>query len=91
MASSLAKLNEKGKSKMKILEDKATSEYVSTHLYIKRVPSTQALDKEVILRRIRQRKRANKVRSVFQLWLGLPFSSKKRDKSCDQDLEDDAS
>ncbi|KAL0853851.1 hypothetical protein Bca101_059003 [Brassica carinata] len=90
MASSLAKSNDKGKNKIKIPQDAETPDFVSTHLYIKRIPSTQALDREVVLRRIRQRRRANKVRSVFQLLFGFPFLSKKHEGNNDHD-EDDAS
>ncbi|KAJ0231907.1 hypothetical protein HA466_0295600 [Hirschfeldia incana] len=67
MTSSLAKSNDKGKSKIKISQDTETPDFVSTHLYIKRVPSTQALDREVVLRRIRQRRRANKPHSQISL------------------------
>ncbi|KAF8112079.1 hypothetical protein N665_0068s0046 [Sinapis alba] len=90
MASSLAKSNDKGKNRIKIPQDTETPDFVSTHLYIKRIPSTQALDREVVLRRIRQRRRANKVRSVFQLLFGFPFLSKKQEGNNNHD-EDDAS
>lgn len=88
MASSLAKPNDKGKIKIKIIkirEDTTeTPAFVSTHINLKRT-TTEPLDREVILRRIRQRRRANKVRSVFQLLFGLPFLSKKQDGNADQD------
>lgn len=45
---------------------------VSTHLYVRPVHSSQALDKEVVLRRIRQRKRVNKVRAALHSFLGMP-------------------
>ncbi|ERN17670.1 hypothetical protein AMTRI_Chr13g125040 [Amborella trichopoda] len=35
---------------------------------------SQPLDKEIVLRRIRQRKRINKVRNVIQSFLSQPFS-----------------
>lgn len=87
-SSSLAKSNNKGKNK--IPQDNETPDFVSTHIYIRRIPSTQALDREVVLRRIRQRRRANKVRSVFQLLFRFPFLSKKHEVNNDHD-EDDAS
>ncbi|CAF2106386.1 hypothetical protein YC2023_098345 [Brassica napus] len=87
-SSSLAKSNNKGKNK--IPQDNETPDFVSTHIYIRRIPSTQALDREVVLRRIRQRRRANKVRSVFQLLFRFPFLSKKHEGNNDHD-EDDAS
>lgn len=90
MTSSLAKSNDKGKNKIRIPQDTETPNFVSTHLYIKRIPSTQALDREVVLRRIRQRRRANKVRSIFQLLFGFPFLNKKHEGNNDHD-EDDAS
>ncbi|KAG7594376.1 hypothetical protein ISN45_Aa01g031320 [Arabidopsis thaliana x Arabidopsis arenosa] len=90
MASSLAKPNEKAKNKIKIREDTETPDFVSTHICIKRIHTTQTLDREVILRRIRQRRRANKVRSVFQLLFGFPFTSKKHESNADQ-VPDDAS
>lgn len=89
-SSSLAKSNNEGKNKIKIPQDNETPDFVSTHLYIRRIPSTQALDREVVLRRIRQRRRANKVRSVFQLLFRFPFLSKKHEGNNDHD-EDDAS
>ncbi|CAN6898378.1 hypothetical protein Bca4012_092238 [Brassica carinata] len=87
-SSSLAKSNNKGKNK--IPQDNETPDFVSTHIYIRRIPSTQALDREVVLQRIRQRRRANKVRSVFQLLFRFPFLSKKHEVNNDHD-EDDAS
>ncbi|EEF52505.1 conserved hypothetical protein [Ricinus communis] len=49
---------------------------VTTHVHLKPAHSSQTLDKDVVLRRIRQRKCANKVRSVLQGFLGFPTSSK---------------
>lgn len=86
MASSLAKANDKDKIKNR--EDTETSDFVSTHICIKRIHTTQTLDREVILRRIRQRRQANKVRSVFQLLFGFPLTSKKHDGKADQDPDD---
>ncbi|CAH8362789.1 unnamed protein product [Eruca vesicaria subsp. sativa] len=89
MASSLAKSNDKDKNKITIRQETETPDFVSTHLYIKRIPPTQALDRDVVLGRIRQRQRASKVRSVFQLLFGFPFLSKKHEGYNDHD-EDDA-
>lgn len=88
MDSSLAKPNEKGRNKIKIREDTEIPDFVTTHICIKRIHTTQALDREVILRRIRQRRCANKVRSVFQLLFSYPFLSKKHDGNDDQDPDD---
>ncbi|EFH70319.1 predicted protein [Arabidopsis lyrata subsp. lyrata] len=60
MASSLAKPNDKAKNKIKIREDTETPDFVSTHICIKRIHTTQTLDREVILRRIRQRRPKSK-------------------------------
>uniref|UniRef100_A0A2N9G0R5 Uncharacterized protein n=1 Tax=Fagus sylvatica TaxID=28930 RepID=A0A2N9G0R5_FAGSY len=53
-----------------------TQNPVTSHLYIKPTHSTQPLDKEVVLRRIRQRKRVNKVKATFQALVSSPFSAK---------------
>ncbi|KAL8487917.1 hypothetical protein ACS0TY_024275 [Phlomoides rotata] len=45
---------------------------VTTHLYLKPYGT---VDKAVVLRRIRHRKRANKVRSAVQTLLSSPFAS----------------
>ncbi|KAF8405098.1 hypothetical protein HHK36_009996 [Tetracentron sinense] len=47
---------------------------VTTHLYLKPTNSSETLDKDVVLRRIRQRKRVNKFRSALQALLISPFS-----------------
>ncbi|KAH7524031.1 hypothetical protein FEM48_Zijuj06G0075200 [Ziziphus jujuba var. spinosa] len=52
-----------------------TKEKVTSHIYIKPAHSIQPWDKEVVLRRIRQRKRVNKVRAALQAFLS-PFSAK---------------
>jgi len=77
MASSLAKPNDKTKKKIKISKDTETPDFVSTHICIKRIHTTQTLDREVVLRSIRQRRRVNKVKSVFQTLFGFPLTSKK--------------
>lgn len=56
-------------------EDPETKETVTSHLCIKPAHSNQPLDKEVVLRRIRLRKRVNKVRAALQPFLS-PFSAK---------------
>ncbi|KAI3895358.1 hypothetical protein MKW92_027796 [Papaver armeniacum] len=50
---------------------------ISSHLFLKPTHTSQSLDKDVVLRRIRQRRRATKVRNAFQSFLTFPkFSSK---------------
>jgi hypothetical protein len=49
---------------------------VTSHLYIKPKHPAQTLDKEVVLRRFRQRKRLNKVKATLKALLGSPFSEK---------------
>lgn len=46
----------------------------TSHLYIKPKHSTQTMDKEAVLRRIRQRKRVNKVTATVKALLISPFS-----------------
>ncbi|KAL5704983.1 hypothetical protein ACHQM5_023338 [Ranunculus cassubicifolius] len=55
-------------------------EQITSQLHLKPTHTTGTLDKEVILRRIRQRKRVNQVRSVLQSLLGSPFSAKSANK-----------
>ncbi|TQE14124.1 hypothetical protein C1H46_000043 [Malus baccata] len=43
--------------------------YVSSHMHIKPTHTSQPLDKEVVLRRIRQHKRVNRVRATLQALL----------------------
>ncbi|WCJ35326.1 hypothetical protein M5689_016590 [Euphorbia peplus] len=43
---------------------------VSRHIQLKTARSTEKLNKEVVLRRIRQRKRVNKVRAALQGFVG---------------------
>lgn len=60
---------------------------ISTHLYLKPVHTTGTLDKQVVLRRIRHRKRLNNLRAVANYLLGSIFSSKKtNEKSHDVDI-----
>ncbi|KAG6786551.1 hypothetical protein POTOM_008157 [Populus tomentosa] len=49
---------------------------VTSFIYLKPVHSTETRDKAEVLQRIRQRKRANKVRGRLQGFLGWLFSSK---------------
>lgn len=48
---------------------------ISSHLYLKPAHATGTLDKAVVLRRIRHRKRVNKVKSAVQTLLSSPFAS----------------
>ncbi|KAJ9166150.1 hypothetical protein P3X46_020936 [Hevea brasiliensis] len=49
---------------------------VTSHVHLKPAHSTQTLDKEMVLRRIRQHKRHSKVRAAVQGFFGSPVSSK---------------
>ncbi|KAL2242052.1 UNVERIFIED_CONTAM: hypothetical protein Sindi_0323200 [Sesamum indicum] len=53
---------------------------VTSHLYLKPAHATGTLDKAVVLRRIRHRKRVNKVKSAVQALLSSPFASNADDK-----------
>ncbi|CAK7347642.1 unnamed protein product [Dovyalis caffra] len=53
---------------------------VTSFVYLKPVHSTETLAKEEVLKRIRQRKRVNKVRGSLQGFLGWLFSSKSENK-----------
>lgn len=61
-------------------EDPEIFNSVTSFVYIKPAHSTKTRDKEEVLRRIRQRKRANKVRGGLQGFLGWLFSSKSESK-----------
>ncbi|PIN19109.1 hypothetical protein CDL12_08220 [Handroanthus impetiginosus] len=52
---------------------------VTSHLYLKPAHTTGTLDKTVVLRRIRHRKRVNKVKSAVQALFSSPFTSVKTD------------
>lgn len=54
-------------------EDPETQNPVTSHLCIRPMHSTQTLDKEVVLRRIRQRKRVNKVKATLKALLSSPL------------------
>ncbi|KAB1220511.1 hypothetical protein CJ030_MR3G015764 [Morella rubra] len=58
------------------IDIEATQNPHISRLYIKSTNSAQPLDREVVLRRIRQRKRVNKIKSTLQALFGLPFSGK---------------
>ncbi|OMO87662.1 hypothetical protein CCACVL1_08841 [Corchorus capsularis] len=60
-------------------QENMENNYVSSHLYIKPSHSKQALDKEVVLRRIRHRKRMNNVKSTLQSFLGSSWPPKRAD------------
>ena len=54
---------------------------VTSHVYLKPAHSGQSLEKEEVLRRIRQRKRVTKLTSAFQGMVRLPLSSKPKPKA----------
>ena len=53
-----------------------TYNLVTSHHHIKPTDPTQTLDKEVVLRRIRQRKRVNKWKAMVQALVSSAFSAK---------------
>lgn len=53
-----------------------TQNPVTSHVYIKRENSGQALDREVVLRRIRQRRRMNKAKASLLALIRSPFSER---------------
>lgn len=57
-------------------DDPETLNSVTKHVRLKHAHSTETLAKEEVLRRIRQRKGANKVRATVQALVGALFSSK---------------
>ncbi|KDP38441.1 hypothetical protein JCGZ_04366 [Jatropha curcas] len=57
-------------------EDAENLNAVTSHVYLKPAHRNETLDKEMVLRRIRQRKRHNKVRATLQRLFGPPVSSK---------------
>ncbi|KAE9609396.1 hypothetical protein Lal_00020223 [Lupinus albus] len=69
------------KRKEKEEEDDDEGEYeddaVTRELCIKRIENGGIMDKEVIMRRIRQRKRVNKVRAALGTFLTSPFTTNK--------------
>ncbi|KAJ4962925.1 hypothetical protein NE237_022864 [Protea cynaroides] len=74
-------LTEEGKTKSRTRaeedrEEAETLNTVSSHLYLKPSQNSETLDKDQILRRIRHRKRVNKVSNALQALLSSPFSSK---------------
>ncbi|KAJ4841067.1 hypothetical protein Tsubulata_023576 [Turnera subulata] len=70
-------------------DQESTETTVSSHVHLKPAHSIGTLDKEEVLRRIRQRKRANKVRSTLQGLVGMLFSSKTDDeKACVKWVDD---
>lgn len=54
---------------------------VSTLLYLKPTHTSETLDKDVVLRRIRQRKRVNKLRAALQALLTTPVSPSVHEKN----------
>ncbi|KAH7567335.1 hypothetical protein ACOSP7_010831 [Xanthoceras sorbifolium] len=51
-------------------EDPESSNSVSSHLYLRPIHTSETLDKDAVLRRIRHRKRLNKVRNALRGFLG---------------------
>ncbi|MCL7036983.1 hypothetical protein MKW94_023377 [Papaver nudicaule] len=62
---------------------------ISSHLYLKPTHTSQSLDKDVVLRRIRQRRRVTKVRNAFQAFLTFPKFSSKTAAATDTDANKD--
>ncbi|KAF3446252.1 hypothetical protein FNV43_RR11431 [Rhamnella rubrinervis] len=58
-----------------MVQEPETQNPVTSHLYIKPTHSTEPLDKEVVLRRIRRRKRVNKLRAALEAFFS-PFLQK---------------
>ena len=58
-----------------LTEETGNPSLVSTHIYLKPPHSTETLEKQVVLRRIRHRKRINKVRTAVQALLGSPTAA----------------
>ncbi|KAG6585633.1 hypothetical protein SDJN02_17225, partial [Cucurbita argyrosperma subsp. argyrosperma] len=62
--------------KDKTVADAAASPDVTRHIRLKSSHSTQVLEKAVVLRRIRQRKRVNKFQAVVGALFSSPFGDK---------------
>ncbi|KAJ4966319.1 hypothetical protein NE237_018168 [Protea cynaroides] len=56
-------------------EETETPNTVTRHLYLKPAHTSETLDKDQLLRRIRHRKRVNKFRNALLALLRSPFSS----------------
>ncbi|OVA05182.1 hypothetical protein BVC80_8893g21 [Macleaya cordata] len=56
-------------------ESETLNPIITSHLCLKPTHATQTLDKDGVLRRIRHRRRVNKVRNALQTILTLPFST----------------
>ncbi|KAK6938746.1 hypothetical protein RJ641_032254 [Dillenia turbinata] len=62
--------------KVKVEEERVQEEAVSSQLSIfKPRNASESLERDVVLRRIRHRKRVNKIRNAFQALVSSPFSS----------------
>ncbi|CAI9116634.1 OLC1v1017831C1 [Oldenlandia corymbosa var. corymbosa] len=57
----------------------SSSIQVTSHLYLKPTHAAGTLDREVVLRRIRHRKRVNNVKKAFHSLLSYPFSTRNVD------------
>ena len=68
-------------------KDSAAVGSISSQLYLKSYPkaSSQTLDKEVVLQRIRHRKSLNKFKSAFEALLGNKESDNREQKWLEQD------
>ncbi|GMN35383.1 hypothetical protein TIFTF001_005265 [Ficus carica] len=66
------------------LESTSTETAVTRHLYLKPAHSSQAFDKEAVLHRIRQRKRANKLRTALQDLIRSPTKPNNIDNDSDE-------
>ncbi|KAI3460272.1 hypothetical protein Pfo_016935 [Paulownia fortunei] len=72
--------SEIGNNKEEDQQEEENPGLVTSHLYLKPAHTTGTLDKAVVLRRIRHRKRVNKVKSAVQALLSSPFASNTDDK-----------
>ncbi|KAE8729200.1 Kinase superfamily protein [Hibiscus syriacus] len=73
-------------------EEQEKMDCISSHLYLKPSHSKQTLDKHVVLRRIRHRKRINNFRSALQSFIGSSSPAKINNKASGHEIKwvDDA-
>lgn len=72
---------EKHKEEDQQEEENHLAGFVTSHLYLKPAHKTGTLDQAVVLRRIRHRKRVNKVKSALQTLISSPFASTTTDNN----------
>lgn len=72
-----ADINTTNKPPSKEDEEENNNNSISSHLYLKPVHTSGTLDKQVVLRRIRHRKRVKNLRTTANSLLGYLFPSKK--------------